>query len=127
MEGEAEYEVEGVLASRKRGRGIQYLVKWKGYGNEENTWEAKSRMGNAKEIIKEFHLKSPQSIRQIAQEIIQELDQEGFQLTVSEKGKGVFGTKPFLRKGYYQESSRIQECDDNSVVSTKETGSSVKE
>jgi len=35
MEGYPEYEVEEILSARKRGRGIQYLVKWKDYGNEE--------------------------------------------------------------------------------------------
>src|SRR5882762_2080216 len=118
LEGEPEFKIEDILSSRKKGRGIQYLIKWKGYGNEENTWEAKSWMGNAKEIIKEFHQKHPQSIQQIAQEIIKELDQEGFQLMTQEKDQGVFGMKPFLRKGYYQESLGIQECDDNSVTST---------
>jgi len=39
QEGYPEYEIEEILASRKRGRGIQYLMKWEGYGNEENTWE----------------------------------------------------------------------------------------
>src|SRR5882757_9849343 len=51
MEGELEYEVEEVVSSRKRGRGIQYLIKWKGYGNEENTWEARSNMEKAKDAI----------------------------------------------------------------------------
>ena len=29
-----EYEVKEVRKHRKRGRGTQYLVHWKGYGNE---------------------------------------------------------------------------------------------
>jgi len=55
MEGEPEYEVEEVVSSRKHGRGIQYLIKWKGYGNEENTWEARSNMEKAKDAIYDFH------------------------------------------------------------------------
>jgi len=33
---EEEYEVEKVRKHRKRGRGTQYLVHWKGYGNEHD-------------------------------------------------------------------------------------------
>jgi hypothetical protein len=40
VEGEEEYEVETVLASRRFGRGkkLQYLVKWKGYPDSDNQW-----------------------------------------------------------------------------------------
>jgi hypothetical protein len=54
VEGHPEYEVEEILQERRRGRGIQYLVKWKGYGHEENTWEPKSSLINAQEALKEF-------------------------------------------------------------------------
>ena len=30
IDDEAEYEIERILSSRKVGRGIQYLVRWKG-------------------------------------------------------------------------------------------------
>ena len=33
---EEEYEVEEVWKHRKQGRGTQYLVYWKGYGDEHN-------------------------------------------------------------------------------------------
>jgi hypothetical protein len=36
-----EHEVEEVLDSRYRYKKLQYLVKWKGFRNEENTWEPK--------------------------------------------------------------------------------------
>ncbi|CAJ0926531.1 unnamed protein product, partial [Ranitomeya imitator] len=38
VEGELEYVVEKILDSRISRRKLQYLVKWKGYGQEENSW-----------------------------------------------------------------------------------------
>jgi len=42
VEGEEEYIVEKILASRKKGKGVQYLVLWKGYPRSEATWEPAS-------------------------------------------------------------------------------------
>ena len=39
-----EWFVERILDTKPRGRGVQYLVKWKGYGYEENTWEPRSHL-----------------------------------------------------------------------------------
>ena len=39
MEEEEEYDVEKILDSRKINGMNQYLVKWLGYGDEENLWE----------------------------------------------------------------------------------------
>ena len=39
IEGEEVYEVENILKHRKRGRGHQYYVKWKGYPISEASWE----------------------------------------------------------------------------------------
>jgi hypothetical protein len=60
-----EFKVEEVLASRRRGRGIQYLIKWKGYDHNENTWEPKGNVDNAPELIETFHQKNPQAVRQV--------------------------------------------------------------
>jgi len=62
MEGYPGYEVEEILSARKRGRGIQYLVKWKDYGNEENTWEPHCHLDHAPELIQEFYQKYPAAI-----------------------------------------------------------------
>ena len=39
IEGEETYEVERILKHRKRGRGYQYYVAWKGYPISEASWE----------------------------------------------------------------------------------------
>jgi hypothetical protein len=41
VDGHAEYEVEEVLDYRMFRKKPQYLVKWKGYGDKETTWEPK--------------------------------------------------------------------------------------
>jgi hypothetical protein len=42
--GEEEYEVERVVAQRKRGRVVECLVQWVGYPPEENTWQQRSQL-----------------------------------------------------------------------------------
>ena len=42
--GEAEYVVERIVAQRKRGRAVEYLVAWQGYPAEENTWEPRRKL-----------------------------------------------------------------------------------
>ena len=48
---EKEYEVEKVWNYRKQGYSIQFLVYWKGYGNEHNKWIAETELPHAKEVI----------------------------------------------------------------------------
>ena len=46
-EEEKEYIIEKLLDKRypgTKGIKIQYLVKWKDYGNDHNTWESKSSL-----------------------------------------------------------------------------------
>ena len=55
-----EYEVETILNSRRTTRGaIQYLVKWKNYGREENSWEPRRNLSNATTAVTEFHRLHP--------------------------------------------------------------------
>ena len=61
VEGEEEYEVDSVLNSRRWGRGkkLQYLVHWKGWGPEHDSWEDASNLTNAPAKVKEFYAKYP--------------------------------------------------------------------
>jgi hypothetical protein len=62
INGEEEYKVERIVASRcfGRGRKLQYLVKWKGYPDAENQWVDKEDMF-AEDAIKEFQNLNPDS------------------------------------------------------------------
>ena len=62
VEGESDhYEVEAIVKSRltPNRKGVQYLIKWKGYSDAENTWIASSGMKHATDLTRAFHLKNP--------------------------------------------------------------------
>ena len=58
-EGEEEYEIEKVLNSRKTRNHIEYLIRWKGYGPEEDMWVPEDDMGNAEEALADFYKNNP--------------------------------------------------------------------
>ena len=51
---EEEYEVEEVRKYRKQGRRTQYLIHWKGYGDEHNQWIVESGLPHAKDTIEDY-------------------------------------------------------------------------
>ncbi|CAL8118114.1 unnamed protein product [Orchesella dallaii] len=56
-----EYEVEKILKRRIRKGKLEYLLKWKGYGDEDNTWEPKGNIGAA--LILDFELQNSKKIK----------------------------------------------------------------
>ena len=51
---EEEYEVEEVRKHRKRGQETQYLVHWKGYGDEHDQWIAETGLPHAKQVVEDY-------------------------------------------------------------------------
>ncbi|KAF8697266.1 hypothetical protein RHS03_07783, partial [Rhizoctonia solani] len=55
IEGEEEYKVEQILDSkRQRGKWL-YLIKWRGYGPEDNSWEPEELLEHSQEEIQRFN------------------------------------------------------------------------
>ena len=51
---EEEYEVEEIRKHWKKGWETQYLVHWKGYGNEHDQWIAEIGLSHAKGVIEDY-------------------------------------------------------------------------
>jgi len=64
IDGELEWEVEEILDSRWHWKRFQYLIKWKGYGHEHNSWESTPEVSTP-ELTAEFHHKHPGAPRHI--------------------------------------------------------------
>ena len=54
IEGKEEWEVEHILNKRKVKGKDKYLVRWKGFTAESDTWEGRENLKNVQEAIKEF-------------------------------------------------------------------------
>ena len=65
VQGEQEYEVEGIIKSRLTGKAkrLQYLIKWRGYPHSDNSWEPAGNLAHAKKMLTEFHKKHPTAPR----------------------------------------------------------------
>ena len=50
-EKEAEYEVERIMNHRKRGRTYHYLIRWKEYTPDNNSWESEPNLANSPDIL----------------------------------------------------------------------------
>ena len=54
IEGEEEYEVEKIINKRRRYGQWEYLVKWKEYTAEKDSWEKETNLKNAREVVEEY-------------------------------------------------------------------------
>ena len=54
VDGEEEWIVDKILQHRVRGKTTYYLVRWKGFTRDHDTWEPEKNLKNAKGKLKEY-------------------------------------------------------------------------
>ena len=75
IKGEEKWEVERILNKRRVRGKDKYLVHWKGFTAESDTWEGRENLKNAKEAIEEFEKEYQRDMEDMAQ---QEHEEETF-------------------------------------------------
>jgi len=68
IKGEEEWEVERILNKQRVREKDKYLVRWKGFTVESNTWEGRENLKNAQEAIKEFEKEYRWDIEDVARQ-----------------------------------------------------------
>ena len=68
VEGVEEWEVEKIL-NKKKIRGVEkYLIRWKEFMAEGDTWERRENLKNAEELIEEFKRREVVVRREVEEE-----------------------------------------------------------
>ena len=68
IEGEKEFEVEKILNKRMVRGKEKFLVRWKGYTAEEDTWENKKNLKNMKKLVEEFEREYGKEAKELRQQ-----------------------------------------------------------
>ncbi|GJP60702.1 hypothetical protein CLOP_g17914 [Closterium sp. NIES-67] len=67
---EPEYEVESVLAHRRRRNGaVELLIRWKGYDPSEDSWVPESDMGNARRPLQDYLVKQVETLARFEKDV----------------------------------------------------------
>jgi len=67
IKGEKEFEVEKILNKRVIRGKEKFLVQWKGYIAEVDTWESRENLGNVKELVEEFKREYGEEAKELRQ------------------------------------------------------------
>ena len=51
--------MEFVVDSQYKGKCLEYLIHWKGWSDTDHTWEPLSNLGNATDVMHDFHASHP--------------------------------------------------------------------
>src|SRR5215467_13112907 len=54
IEGQEEYEIEGIINHKTQDGHLLFLVKWKGYDDTQNQWLKEEELKNATEYLEEY-------------------------------------------------------------------------
>jgi len=76
IEGEEEFKVEKILNKRLVRGKEKFLVRWKRYIAEEDTWENRENLKNAKELVEEFEKIYGKEAEELRQQELEEEEKE---------------------------------------------------
>jgi len=76
IEGEEEFEVEKIINKRIVWGKEKFLVRWKGYTAEADTWESKENLENAKELVEEFEREYGEEAEELRRQELEEEEKE---------------------------------------------------
>jgi hypothetical protein len=67
VKGQDEFKVEHIIDSHIHHCKVQYLVKWLGYPESENTWEPPRHLAHSWMLVEDFHNKHPSAAKATSQ------------------------------------------------------------
>jgi len=76
IKGEEEFEVEKIINKRTVRGKEKFLVRWKGYIVEEDTWKNKENLENAKELVEEFEKIYGEGVKELRRQKQEEEEKE---------------------------------------------------
>jgi len=76
IEGEEEFEVKKILNKQVVQGKEKFLVRWKGYMVEGNTWESRENLENAKELVEEFEREYGKEAEELRRQELEEEEKE---------------------------------------------------
>jgi len=68
IKGEEEWEVKRILNKRRVRGKDKYLVRWKGFTAESDTWKGRENLENAKEAVEEFEREYRRDMEDVARQ-----------------------------------------------------------